>query len=61
MSNITDDIIAFGSGGSLTFFTFMQMETMLMAGILGLIGGFFGLAGRYLFYWIVKGFEDDDK
>jgi len=60
MSNITDDVIAFTSGGTLTFFTFMNLESMAMAAILGLIGGFFGLAGRYLFHWLVKGFKDDE-
>lgn len=60
MSSITDDIIAFGSGSGLAFFTFMQLETLAMAALLGLIGGFFGLAGRYLFHALIKGFENND-
>jgi hypothetical protein len=60
MSNITDDVIAFTSGGTLTFFTFMNFESMAMAALLGLIGGFFGLAGRYLFHALIKGFKDNE-
>jgi len=60
MSRMTDDIIAFGSGGTLTFFTFMNLESMAMAAVLGLIGGFFGLAGRYLFHALMKGFRDNE-
>ena len=60
MSRMTDDIIAFSSGGTLTFFTFMNLESMAMAAVLGLIGGFFGLAGRYLFHALMKGFRDNE-
>jgi hypothetical protein len=57
---MTDDIIAFGSGGGLTFLTFMNLESIVMASLLGLVGGFFGLAGRYLFYALMKGFRDNE-
>jgi hypothetical protein len=38
----------------------MNLESIVMASVLGLVGGFFGLAGRYLFHWLVKGFGDDE-
>lgn len=54
-----DSIIAFGAGDLFTTWMVIMLkvvhdtvplpEQMLMSAVLGFVGGFFGLAGKYLF------------
>lgn len=59
--NRMDDTIAFIGGSTLSFLTFMRLEDIVMAAVLGLVGGFFGIAGKWLFTQIMKGFDDEHK
>lgn len=49
-----DNTIAYISGMVFTFFTTMQLTDIAMAAILGLIGGFFGIIGKEMWY-VFKG------
>jgi len=61
MDNNLDDLLAFSSGSMLTFWTFMDLEQLIMAFILGLLGGIGGLLGKYLVYGIIKIWNNDWK
>lgn len=54
--NIIDGTISFGCGGGLALVIKWSevMDNAIAAGIVGLVGGFCGLAGKVLFTWIRK-------
>lgn len=47
-----DDKIAYVGGFLTTTIMTVGLNDILMTAMLGLIGGFFGLLGKQLFYWI---------
>lgn len=49
-----DNKISFISGFSLTTIMTISMNDIVMTAVLGLIGGFFGLAGKEIFYQLRK-------
>ena len=49
-----DDRICFSSGYILTAITTINMMGVVQAAIIGLVGGFFGLLGKELYYYIKK-------
>ena len=49
-----DEKISFFSGYILTVATAVSMVGLLQAALVGLIGGFFGLIGKELFYYVKK-------
>jgi len=49
-----DEKISFFSGYALTVATAVSVVGLLQAALVGLIGGFFGLIGKELFYWIKR-------
>jgi len=49
-----DEKISFFSGYILTAATAVSMMGLLQAAMVGLIGGFFGLIGKELFYWVKR-------
>ena len=49
-----DNKISFFGGFTFTTLMTISMNDIVMTAILGLIGGFFGLAGKELFYQIRK-------
>ena len=51
---VLDEKISFVSGYILTAATAVSMMGLLQAAMVGLIGGFFGLIGKELFYWIKR-------
>lgn len=50
----TDNILAYVGGFVFTAIMTISLNDILMTSVLGLIGGFFGLAGKELFYQIRK-------
>jgi|14_taG_2_1085336.scaffolds.fasta_scaffold00634_13 hypothetical protein len=44
--------ISYVSGFFLTTAYSMTMMEIITAGVVGLVGGFFGILGKELFYWI---------
>lgn len=56
-----DDRISFVTGWLFTTASTLTAIGMLKAATIGLIGGFFGLAGKELYYWIkseIKRYKD---
>ena len=51
---VLDEKISFVSGYILTAATAVSMMGLLQAAMVGLIGGFFGLIGKELFYWVKR-------
>ena len=51
---VWDEKISFVSGYILTAATAVSMMGLLQAAMVGLIGGFFGLIGKELFYWVKR-------
>ena len=49
-----DDRICFSSGYILTAITTINMMGIVQAAIIGLVGGFFGLLGKELYYYLKK-------
>ena len=49
-----DEKISFVSGYILTAATAVSMMGLLQAAMVGLFGGFFGLIGKELFYWVKR-------
>ena len=49
-----DDRICFSSGYILTAITTINMMGVVQAAIIGLVGGFFGLLGKELYYYVKK-------
>ena len=49
-----DEKISFVSGYILTAATAISMMGLLQAALVGLFGGFFGLIGKELFYWVKR-------
>ena len=49
-----DNKISFLGGYILTAATTISMMGLLQAAAVGLIGGFFGLIGKELFYWLKR-------
>ena len=49
-----DEKISFVSGYILTAATAVSMMGLLQAALVGLFGGFFGLIGKELFYWVKR-------
>ena len=49
-----DEKISFFSGYALTVATAVSMVGLLQAALVGLIGGFFGLIGKELFYYVKR-------
>jgi len=49
-----DNKISFLGGYILTAATTISMMGLLQAALVGLVGGFFGLIGKELFYWIKR-------
>ena len=47
-----DDRICFTSGYVLTAITTINMMGIVQAAIIGLVGGFFGLVGKELYYYL---------
>ena len=60
---ILDNKISFVSGAAVSTVTALNqyqpvnIDAVLNVAILGVVGGFFGLAGKQLFYYIKKRFE----
>jgi len=59
MNNHMDNFIAFGGGSSLTFFTFLSIEELLTAIILGFLGGIGGLLAKWFLHYLVGVFKND--
>ena len=49
-----DEKISFFSGYALTVATAVSMVGLLQAALVGLVGGFFGLIGKEVFYYLKK-------
>ena len=47
-----DDRMCFTSGYVLTAITTINMMGIVQAAIIGLVGGFFGLVGKELYYYL---------
>ena len=47
-----DNKLSFITGWMFTTASTMTTMGMLKAAVLGLVGGFFGLAGKELYYWV---------
>lgn len=47
-----DNKLSFVTGWIFTTVSTMTTMGMLKAAVVGLIGGFFGLAGKELYYWV---------
>jgi hypothetical protein len=49
-----DNKIAYISGFIFTTAMTMTIYDILMAAVVGLVGGFFGILGKDIYYWIKK-------
>ena len=49
-----DNKIAYISGFVFTTVMTMTIYDILMAGVVGLVGGFFGILGKDIYYWVKK-------
>ena len=49
-----DNKISFLAGFTFTTISTMSSNDFLRTAILGLVGGFFGLIGKEIFYWIKR-------
>lgn len=49
-----DNKIAYISGFVFTTAMSMSLYDIFMAGVIGLVGGFFGILGKDIYYWMKK-------